>query len=73
MPNYATKIDFKKQQELIDLILAAESDLACLEPEIHKIDIGKLKTGPADLSKLSNKVKKKYAKKKLCMINWLQK
>ena len=36
--------------------LAAKSDLARLKAEVDKIDIGKLKTAHADLSKLSNVV-----------------
>ena len=36
--------------------LAAKSDLARLKAEVDKIDIGKLKTAHADLSRLSNVV-----------------
>ena len=36
--------------------LAAKSDLARLKAEVDKIDISKLKTAHADLSKLSNVV-----------------
>ena len=36
--------------------LAAKSDLARLKAEVDKIDIEKLKTAHADLSKLSNVV-----------------
>ena len=35
---------------------AAKSDLASLKAEVDKIDIGKLKTVPTDLSMLSNVV-----------------
>ena len=60
----ATGIDTSK--------LAAKSGLTTLKDEVDKIVIGKLKTVPIDLSKLSNVVKNKIVKK-LCMINWLQK
>ena len=43
--------------------LAAKSDLASLKAEIDKIDEKKLKTVPADLSKLSNVVNNEVVKK----------
>ena len=42
---------------------AEKSDLASLKSEIDKLDIRKLETTPADLSKLSNVVKTEAIKK----------
>ena len=42
---------------------AEKSDLASLKSEIDKLDIRKLETTPADLSKLSNVVKNEAIKK----------
>ena len=56
MSNYATKVDLKNATEVDTSKLAANSDLASLKAEIDKIDVDKLKTVPADLSKLSNVV-----------------
>ena len=47
----------------------AKSDLASLKAEVNKIDIGKLKTAPADLSELSKNVVDNDVVKKLSMIN----
>ena len=56
------------QQELIHLnqqilIADSKSDLASLKAELDLIDVGKLKTVPVDLKKLSNVVKMKLLKK----------
>ena len=40
-----------------------ENNLANLKSKVDKLDIGKLKTTPADLSKLSNVVKNNVVKK----------
>ena len=42
---------------------AEKSDLASLKSEIDKLDIRKLETTPADLSKVSNVVKNEAIKK----------
>ena len=68
--NHATKLDLKHATGSDTSKLAAKSDLASLKSEVDKIDIDKLKTVSTELSKLSNVVKNK---KKLCMINQLQK
>ena len=44
--------------------LTAKSDLAGLNDEIYKIGVGKLKTVPVDLSKLSNVVNNVVVNKK---------
>ena len=56
------------QQELIHLnqqvlIADSKSDLASLKAELDKIDVGKLKTVPVDLKKISNIVKRKLLNK----------
>ena len=61
LSNYATKVDLKKQQELICLSL--KSNLPRLKAVIDKIDVDKLKTVPTDLSKLSNLVNNEVVKK----------
>ena len=64
MSSYATKADLKKATEVGTFKLAAKSDLvASLKAEIYKADIGKLKTVPVDLSKLSNVVNNEVVKK----------
>ena len=40
-----------------------------MKTEVHKLDIDKLVYVPADLSKLSDMVKKMISFKRMCMIN----
>ena len=68
LSNYATKADLKNATGVDTSKLAAKSDLASLKAEVDKIVIGKLKTVPVDLSKLSNVVNKDTVQK-LCIIN----
>ena len=63
LSNYATKTDLKNATGVDTSKLAAKSDLASLKAEVDKIDVGKLKTVPVDLSKLSNVVKNEVVKK----------
>ena len=42
---------------------ASKTNLASIKTEVHKIDVGKLKTVPVDLAKLSNLVKNDVVKK----------
>ena len=42
---------------------ASKTNLAALKTEVDKIDVGKLKTAPEDLAKLSNVVKNEVVKK----------
>ena len=72
LSNYATKTDLKNTTGVDASKLAAKSDLTNLETKVDKIDVGKLKTVPFNLSKLSNAVNNEVVKK-MCMINWLQK
>ena len=68
LSNYATKVDLKNTTGIDTSKLALKSNLPSLKAEIDKIDVGKLKAVPIDLSKLSNVVNNDVAKK-LCMIN----
>ena len=60
--NYVKKADLKGATGVDISDLATKSNLAKLEAEVDKIDKHKLKTGPADLSKLINVVEN-------CIIN----
>ena len=53
LSNYATKTDLKN---VTHVDVASKTNLASLKNEVDKIDVGKLKTIPADLAKLTNKV-----------------
>ena len=56
MPSYAAKADLKKATGVDRSNLAAKSNLTSLKKQANKIDKDKLKTNPADLSKLSSMV-----------------
>ena len=62
MFSYATKLDLKNATGVDTSNLTSKSDLPSL-PEIDKVDVGKLKTVSADLSKLSNIVNNDVEKK----------
>ena len=62
MFSYATKLDLKNATGVGTSKLTSKSDLPSL-PEIDKVDVGKLKTVSADLSKLSNIVNNDVEKK----------
>ena len=68
LSNQATKTDLKNVTHVDTSSFALKTNLANLKTEVDKLDIDKLVPVPVDLSKLSDDVKKK-----LCMINWLQK
>ena len=63
LSNYTTKTDLKSASGIDTSKLAAKFDLASLKAEIDKIDVDKLKTVPANLSKLSNVVKNDVVEK----------
>ena len=65
LSSYATKAELKNVTGVDTSELAAKSDLASLEAEVDKIDVGKLKTVPVDLEKVSNVVKNEVVKKSL--------
>ena len=52
MSNYATKSNLKNATEIGTSKLAEKSGWASLTPEVHKLDIYKLKIVPANLSDL---------------------
>ena len=56
LPTYVTKADLKGATDVDISNLQRKLDLVILKAEVDKIDINKLKTVPADLSKLSNVV-----------------
>ena len=62
MFSYATKLDLKNATGVDTFKLTSKFDLPSL-PEIDKVDVGKLKTVSADLSKLSNIVNNDVEKK----------
>ena len=66
LPNYATKSGLKYTRAVDILTLAKKDDLTNLKPELHKLDNDKSKTFSADLSKLSNVLKKRS------VMNWLK-
>ena len=61
--NYATKDDIKNITHVDTSSFALKTNLANLKTEVDKLDIDKLATIPADLSKLSNVVKNDVVKK----------
>ena len=66
--NYVTKNDLKNITDADTSIFALKTNFASLKTEVDKLNIEKLVPVPADLSKLSDVVKK-YVVKKNCMIN----
>ena len=64
LSNYVTKLELKEATGIDTSNFALKSNLASLKTEVDKIDVGKLKTVPVDLSKLSNVVNNKVVKKK---------
>ena len=63
LSNYATKADLKNVTQVDTSRFALKTNLASLKTEVDKLDIDKLVPVPADLSKLSNVVKKDFVKK----------
>ena len=68
MSDYATKSDLNNATGVDTSEFTRKIDLANLKSDIDDLDIHKLKTVHADLTKLSNVVKNDVVKK-LCMIN----
>ena len=62
LSNYATKDEVKNIADVYVSSYATKTNLTVLKSEVHKIDIDKLKTVPADLDKLSNVVKNDVVK-----------
>ena len=66
LSNYATKADIKNISHVDTSRFALKTNLSNLKTEVDKLDIGKLKPAPTDLSKLSNVVKNDVVKKTVC-------
>ena len=56
MSNYATKTDLKNVTHVDVSSFASKTNLASLKTEVDKLDIPKLSTVSADLTKSTNKV-----------------
>ena len=63
LSNYATKSDIKNVTRIDTSSFALKTNLSSLKTEVDKLDTNKLKTVPADLSKLTNAVKNEVVKK----------
>ena len=63
LSNYAKKADIKNIAHVDTSNFASKTSLANLKTEVDKLDIGKLKTEPVDLSKLSNVLKNEVINK----------
>ena len=63
MSNYATKTDLKNAGGIDTSKLSLKSNLLCLESDVDKIDVYKLKTVSVDLRKLNNAVNNDVVKK----------
>ena len=63
LSNYARKIDLNGAAGVFTSHLKARSHLASLKAEVDKINIDKVKTVPANLSKLHNVVDNDAVKK----------
>ena len=67
--SYAMKDDLKRATGIDTSTLASKKDLASLNTKVDNLDVNKVKTVPAALSKISNVVDNDVIKKKLFMIN----
>ena len=63
LTNYATKKDINDITHIDTPNFASKTNLANLKTEVDKLDIGKLKKVPVDLSKLFNVVKNEVIKR----------
>ena len=71
MSNNPLNSYLKNARGVDTLQFAKKDDVANLKSEINKLDIAKLETAPAELSKLSNVVEMLLLKK-LNIMNWLK-
>ena len=63
LANYATKTDLNNITHVDVSSFASKANLAALKTEVDKIDADKLKTAPADLTKLTNAIENDVVKK----------
>ena len=66
MLNYAIKTDLKNVTHVDTSQFALKTNLACLKAEDNKLDIEKLASVLADLSKVGDVVKNDVVKKTVC-------
>ena len=73
LSNYATKAGLKVATAIDTSTLATKADFTSLKMRVNNLDVGKLKTVPADFSKLISVVDDDMMmlSKKLHMINWV--
>ena len=63
LSNYATKDNIKNITHVDVSSFASKTNLAALKTEVDKLDTDKLKTTPADITKLNNAVDNELVKK----------
>ena len=63
LANYATKTGINNITHVDVSSFASKTNLAALKTEVDKIDADKLKTTPADLTKLTNAIENDVVKK----------
>ena len=63
LANYAAKTDLNNITHVDVSSFASKTNLAALKTEVDKIDADKLKTTPADLTKLTNAIENDVVKK----------
>ena len=63
LANYATKTDLNNITHVDVSSFASKTNLAALKTEVDEIDAYKLKTAPADLTKLTNAIENDVVKK----------
>ena len=66
LSKYATKTELKNVTHVDTSRFALKTNLASLKTEVDKLDIDKLATIPADLTKLSDAVRNDVVKKAMC-------
>ena len=69
LSNYATKTDLKNVTHVDTSRFALKTDLSSLKTEVDKLHIDKLVPVPADLSKLSDVVRKAVYDKLVAKVN----
>ena len=63
LEGFATKADLESITHVDTSLFATRVDLVSLKSEVDKLDIPKLSTVPADLSKLTKEVQEDFTKK----------
>ena len=63
LSNYALKVHHKGATDIDTSTLASKTDLTSLKTKVNNLNVDKLKTASADLSKLSNVVENDVVKK----------